>query len=54
MRKELAKLAQAQGLNYVDTGEVATVGTPDIEKAMEDFNLGRMDFKEFKRRTSSR
>lgn len=54
LRKEMAKLAQAQGLNYADTGEGVTPGEPDIEKAMEDFNLGRIDMTEFKRRTGTR
>lgn len=52
VRAELAKLQQAQGLNYTDTGDAAPQGTPDIEQAMDDFNQGRIGYAEFKRRTS--
>jgi len=53
VRQELAKLAQAQGLNYADTGDAQSSGSPDIEKALDDFNLGRIDYQEFKRRTGA-
>ena len=54
VRKELAKLAQAQGLNYTDTGDGSAPGEPDVEQAMADFNQGRINFAEFKRRTGGR
>ena len=56
VKRRFAELARQSGFDVIDAGEErqppVSSDTTDIEKAIRDFNQGRINFNEFKRRTS--